>query len=67
MLENGEVFLPVSLRRRLGINIGDTLEVHIKNGDVVLSPKQNLESKPRDNTSGSPPYEGGVASAALGG
>ena len=59
MLENGEVFLPVSLRERLGIKIGDSLQVHIKNCDIVLSPKESLESKPGDNTSGSPPYEGG--------
>ncbi|HRI03731.1 MAG TPA: AbrB/MazE/SpoVT family DNA-binding domain-containing protein [Pyrinomonadaceae bacterium] len=67
MRENGEVFLPVSLLLRIGINIGDTLQLQIKDGDLVLSPKQDLEYDPSDDTSGSPPYEGGVDAASADG
>ncbi len=58
MLENGRVFLPVSFRRSLGINIGDTLEVYIKNGEIVLSPMRKPEPQASDNDFSSPPYKG---------
>ncbi|CAN5716956.1 hypothetical protein BH24ACI3_BH24ACI3_14230 [soil metagenome] len=44
--ENGEVFLPVSLRHPLGIRVRDTLDVYEKDGEIVLSPKRNFESHP---------------------
>lgn len=52
MLKNGEVFLPLSLRSWIGIKLGDTLDVYVKHGEIVLSRKRKLESDPSDNISG---------------
>lgn len=50
MLENGKVVLPVSLRRRLGIKIGGTLDVYMKNEGIILSPKRKSESELGDDS-----------------
>lgn len=39
VLEKGEVVLPASLRRRLGIKPGDTLTADIQDQNIVLSPR----------------------------
>ena len=39
VLEKGEVVLPASLRRRLGIKPGDTLNADIQDQNIVLSPR----------------------------
>lgn len=40
VLEKGQVVIPASLRKRLGIKSGDKLTADVKNGDIVLSPKR---------------------------
>lgn len=37
--EEGKVVIPASLRRRLGIEVGDRLDADVRNGSIVLSPK----------------------------
>ncbi|MCC6328593.1 MAG: AbrB/MazE/SpoVT family DNA-binding domain-containing protein [Acidobacteria bacterium] len=44
--KEGQIVIPISLRRRLGIKPGDRLEADIKNGDIVLSLRPE-EKKPR--------------------
>lgn len=43
---DGQVVLPGSFRRKLGIKAGDELKADIKNGNIVLSPKSSAK-KPR--------------------
>jgi AbrB family looped-hinge helix DNA binding protein len=45
--ENGEVTIPTSLRRRLGIKSGDRLKADLRNGEIVLSPKRQAKFKTR--------------------
>lgn len=45
MLEKGQVVIPASLRRRLGIKSGDKLRAEVKNGDIVLSPSRQPKFK----------------------
>ena len=40
VLEKGQVVIPASMRRRLGIKSGDKLDADVRNGDIVLSPKR---------------------------
>lgn len=40
VLDKGQVVIPASLRRRLGIKSGDKLKAEVKNGDIVLSPQR---------------------------
>lgn len=47
MLENGQVVIPASLRKRLGIKMGDKLTADVKNGEIVLSPKRQRKFKTR--------------------
>jgi len=49
--ENGQITIPSSLRRRLGIRSGDKLTADVKNGDIVLSPKRQQKFKTRIITS----------------
>ena len=42
--EEGQVVIPISLRRRLGIKPGDRLEADIKNGNIVLSPQSGRKN-----------------------
>lgn len=44
--EEGKIVIPASLRRRLGIKVGDRLDADVKDGNIVLSPKPAQE-KPR--------------------
>lgn len=39
VLDKGQVVLPASIRRKLGVKTGDELSAEIKNGSIVLSPK----------------------------
>lgn len=39
VLEKGQVVIPASLRRRLGIKLGDNLGADVKDGSIVLSPR----------------------------
>lgn len=36
----GQVVLPGELRRRLGLHAGDSLDVQVRNGLIVLTPTQ---------------------------
>jgi len=49
--EKGQVVIPASLRKRLGIKSGDKLNADVKNGDIVLSPKRHPKFKTRIITS----------------
>ena len=37
--ENGQITIPTSLRRRLGIKPGDRLNADIKDQNIILSPR----------------------------
>lgn len=47
VLEKGEVMVPASLPRKLGLKSGDRLEAGVKNGEIVLSPKRQRKYKTR--------------------
>ena len=38
--EKGQVVIPASMRRRLGIKSGDKLKAEVKNGEIVLTPSR---------------------------
>ncbi len=46
VLEKGQVVIPASLRRRLGLKMGDKLKADVKNGENILSPQR----RPKYNT-----------------
>jgi AbrB family looped-hinge helix DNA binding protein len=39
VLDKGQVVLPASIRRKLGVKTGDEFSADIKDGNIVLSPK----------------------------
>ena len=41
----GQVVLPASVRRKLGLRAGDPLEVRTANGSIVLTPKKRRSKK----------------------
>jgi AbrB family looped-hinge helix DNA binding protein len=43
----GQVVLPSPIRRRLGIQAGDALDIHIEDGSVVLTPRRKRLPKAR--------------------
>jgi AbrB family looped-hinge helix DNA binding protein len=47
MSSKGQVVLPVPLRRKLGLRSGDTLDVAVESGRIVLFPPQRHSRKPR--------------------
>ena len=47
VLEKGQVVIPASLRKRLGIKSGDKLKAEVRNGDIVLSPNRQPKFKTR--------------------
>jgi AbrB family looped-hinge helix DNA binding protein len=51
VLEKGQVVIPASMRRRLGIKSGDKLIAEIKNGDIILSPRPRRKYETRLITS----------------
>lgn len=51
VLEKGHVVIPASLRRRLGIKLGDKLRAEEKNGDIILSRQPRPKYKTRLITS----------------
>ncbi len=38
LLDKGQVVLPASIRRKLGVKTGDEFSADIKNGNIVLTP-----------------------------
>ena len=51
VLEKGQVVIPISLRKKLGIKSGDRLTADVKNGNIVLSPQRRSKFKTRIITS----------------
>jgi AbrB family looped-hinge helix DNA binding protein len=43
----GQVVLPVPLRRRIGLRAGDSLDVSIEEGRIVLTPRRKTSLRPR--------------------
>jgi AbrB family looped-hinge helix DNA binding protein len=68
VLEKGQVVIPASLRRRLGIKSGDKLKADVKNGDIVLSPKRQRKFQTRlitDPLTGFPVLDSGPDAPVL--
>lgn len=47
VLERGRVVLPVSVRRKLGMRVGDLLEVGVRGGRITLTPRRMRSRKAR--------------------
>ena len=43
----GQVVLPSPVRRRLGIQPGDALDIHVEDGRVVLTPRKKKSGQAR--------------------
>ena len=43
VLDKGQVVLPASIRRKLGVKTGDEFSADIQNGNIVLSPKSKTK------------------------
>jgi AbrB family looped-hinge helix DNA binding protein len=41
---NGQITLPATIRKKLGIAEGDLVEMAVKDGKVILSPKKLIDS-----------------------
>ena len=41
--DEGRVMIPVSILRRLGIKSGNVVDIHIRDGEIVISPKRQPE------------------------
>ena len=64
----GEVVLPGSLRRRLGIRAGDPLDADIEAGRIVLTPRKRRPRRVRiiaDPVTGLPVLSAGAGAPAL--
>ncbi len=64
----GQVVLPGPLRRRLGIQAGDPLDVALESGRIVLTPRRNRAPKAKivtDPVTGLPVLSVGPAASAL--
>jgi AbrB family looped-hinge helix DNA binding protein len=45
VLDKGQVVLPASIRRKLGVKTGDKFSADIKNGNIVLTPPKQTVFK----------------------
>jgi len=66
----GQVVLPGPLRRRLGIQPGDPLDVHIESGGIVLKPRKKRLPRVKivtDPVTGFPVLSAGKGAPALSG
>jgi AbrB family looped-hinge helix DNA binding protein len=64
----GQVVLPSSIRRRLGLRPGDALDARIDAGKIVLSPPRRRGPKPRivlDKITGLPVLTAGPKAPTL--
>jgi AbrB family looped-hinge helix DNA binding protein len=64
----GQVVLPVPVRRRLGIQTGDPLEVHIDAGRIVLTPRKKRPHQGKiveDPITGLPAFSAGADAPPL--
>jgi AbrB family looped-hinge helix DNA binding protein len=42
---NFQITLPVAIRKRLGLNIGDILETTLKDGKIIIAPKKTIDAE----------------------
>ncbi|MDP2939143.1 MAG: AbrB/MazE/SpoVT family DNA-binding domain-containing protein [Candidatus Omnitrophota bacterium] len=42
---NFQITLPASIRKRLGLNIGDLVETTVKEGKIILIPKKTIDAE----------------------
>lgn len=42
---NFQITLPVVIRKRLGLRIGDVVETTIKEGKIIISPKKTIDAE----------------------
>jgi AbrB family looped-hinge helix DNA binding protein len=64
----GQVVLPGPLRRKLGIQAGDPLDINIEEGRIVLTPRKKAKQKSRiviDPVTGFPALSAGVDAPVL--
>ena len=64
----GQVVLPGSIRRRLDIRAGDALEASVRDGSILLTPRQKRRRKARiviDPITGFPVLTAGPNAPAL--
>lgn len=64
----GQVVLPGPLRRKLGLEPGDSLDATVQNGRLVLSPRRNSPHKGRivtDPITGLPALTAGATAPRL--
>ena len=60
--KRGEILLPYQLRRKLGIQLGDELDVHVEAGRIVLTPARKRSTKAKiviDPITGLPALDAG--------
>ncbi len=43
--KKGRVVIPSSLRNQLGIKAGTELEIHVKDGGILMRPKRKVSAK----------------------
>lgn len=64
----GQIVLPMPLRRKMGIRNGDSLTIHAKAGQIILSPIQRPTQKVRivsDPATGLPVLDAGSQAPGL--
>ena len=64
----GQVVLPGPLRRKLGIHAGDSLDIRVETGNIVLTPRSKGSPKARiitDSISGLPALTAGKDAPVL--
>lgn len=64
----GQVVLPGPLRRRLGIQAGDPLDVNVESGRIVLTPRRSRRMRVKiaiDPITGLPVFSAGPDSPVL--
>lgn len=42
---NFQITLPVAIRKRLGLKIGDVLETIVKEGKIIIIPKKTIDAE----------------------
>jgi AbrB family looped-hinge helix DNA binding protein len=68
VLENGQIALPVSIRRELGLRPGDSLDVRVEGRRVLLTPRRTRLWKARivaDPITGLPVLSAGPGAPVL--
>lgn len=43
--EKGRITIPVSIRRALGLRVGDKLHISIENGAIILKPEETIKAE----------------------